>query len=309
MVNGKRFLVLGLAVILVMTGACVNYNVSPTSVALSYGNASVPNPAFINLYWDRNWDINEKAVTQARIDGFVQTLVQSGYFGALQQYEPTKTIQARFVTSSAVNPSCGDPGGKVTAPVTVSPRLGGDIGALVVCEAGVLNLDQQIASGTLSSFVFNIFLPRNTTTDRTSGGCPAGKDLESYHFYTVGKGFSIIAYTVIPTRCYLGGLNHPLIHPFHHPFGVLTTALTHEMVEAITDPVPLRGWVFRGKGNRKLQSGPGTEVADLCKDLPWLVGTNLNGPVPTPSKAFDGGQISAYWSNAVKGCILGFIGQ
>ncbi len=277
------------------------YDVSASAQAMAAGTAAIPAPDFVDLFWDPGWDTGvgaEDRLTRNRLDGFVQALAASDYLAGTAQYEPAGTVQPGFLMGAAVDPRCG--GG--AAPVAVSPRPGGSLDTMIACEIGVLALDAQIFPGSLSSLVFNVFLPPATTSDGSSGGCPAGPGLEAYHDDAAGAAGWVVAYTVIPAGCYL-----PAHQPYLTPFQAVSLTLSHEMVEAVTDPMPQDGWVYRGPGSQALQRGAGTEVADLCKDLPWAPAT-LNGPVPTAGQPFRDGLVSAYWSNADGGCVFGFAG-
>ena len=75
----------------------------------------------------------------------------------------------------------------------------------------------------------------------------------------------------------------------------LTATMSHEMVEAATDP-GLFGW-YDSYVNDILATGlPIIEIGDFCETRALF---------PTPAKAFAGGKVSAYWSNTPAGCTFG----
>ncbi len=118
-----------------------------------------------------------------------------------------------------------------------------------------------------SSALWPIFLPPNVKiTAFSQSSCV---DFCGYH-----EAVSNIAYAVVPfpdcSGC-LGGMQ---------PFASLTTVVSHEVCEAITDPFA-NGWY----------AASGYEIGDLCAVPTWQ------------TKTLNGYTVQKEWSNSSNGCV------
>lgn len=226
-----------------------------------------------DLYWDSDWsrDAGGAHLNPDAIDGFVNQLANSHYFDALAQYGVGRP---RLIGSATAAATCGP-----TAPRAVDPA---SVSGFVACEAAVLGLP---ASG--DQLVVNVILPAATRVDLPGPAACLGsrgespKGLMNYHGDTANHGPGpAIAFTVIASGCAEadgGGV------PFGTPFAHLTWAASHEMVEALTDPLPAEDWIDRAIGSEG-------EAADICQP-------------PVEPVRFDGGMVTPYWSNRAGSCV------
>ena len=131
-------------------------------------------------------------------------------------------------------------------------------------------LQQQIAAGTLPATTPNtlyfVYLPPGITV--TQGGSASCKVFCGYHDAINDK----IFYAVMPypgcAGC-LGGID---------AFDALTSTSSHELCEAITDPIPGQGWYDDNNG----------EIGDICA---WQ------------TRTLGGYTIQLEWSNSANRCL------
>ena len=131
-------------------------------------------------------------------------------------------------------------------------------------------LQSEIASGTLpaanANSLYFVFLPPGTTVKQS--GAASCKDFCGYHDATSAGTY----YAVMPfpgcTGC-LGGIAQ---------FEALTSTTSHELCEAITDPVPGQGWYDDNNG----------EIGDICA---WK------------TRRLGNYTVQLEWSNSAAACI------
>jgi hypothetical protein len=197
-------------------------------------------------------------MTMNEIDNFTSALVNSAYFADLSEYGFSGiSINSK---SFKANPACGP--GLGTAPGTIGLP---DMQNFIDCEVN----SNFVPTGP--EFIYNIFLPRTTTEVDLGGGltaCAAG-EYDAYHFHgTDPKGPVFTAIFANPACVRLPGVSS---------FGSLVENLSHELVEAITDPYPTAGAIV-------------PEIADLCSaTVPFL-------------SPFGGAVVSTYFSNSSRSC-------
>jgi hypothetical protein len=252
-----------------------------------------PHPEYANLYWDQNWDRDNSQMTMNQIDNFTSALLNSTYFAGLKEYGVNSaTFHSR---SYIANPACG---GNGTAPNVISfvnplyvpptpitPAIG-DPGIMEFITCEIVN--NYIPNDL--NLVYNIFLPPTTVENDGSAdltGIPGITLFSScvrysgYHFNVTPAGplFTVI---FADPACSAG-------------FAGLTENLSHEMVEAASDPFPVLSVIFAG-GNG--------EIGDICAPGSGAAGA---GAAATPFLApFGGGTTEKYWSNAAQTCTTGF---
>ena len=215
-------------------------------------------PVFVNIYWDAAWDADNPALSKAATDSLTAAVINSTYMARLAEYGITAP---RFGGGFFASPSCG-----VTAPTRPSIF---DVEGIVNCE---------VASGTVPtgpSVIYNILMPPATLESDFFGitvacaSSPTGSPYVSYHFTSDPTHGS--PYTAIFANALCGNM---------------VDNLTHEMVEAATDPFPPLNVVLSGSG----------EIADLgCPSAAFL-------------SSFGKGTVSGYWSNASQACVNGLTG-
>lgn len=131
-------------------------------------------------------------------------------------------------------------------------------------------IQQQVAAGKLpqpnANLLYFVFLPSGTTV--TSGGSASCQAFCGYHDAIANQTF----YAVMPFPDCSGcssGLDS---------FGALTVTASHELCEAITDPIPGQGWYDDANG----------EIGDICA---WQ------------SKRIGGYAVQREWSNRAQACV------
>jgi IPT/TIG domain len=228
------------------------------------GPCNFSDATFVNVYWDTSpasWDADVGGAgsgrTQAQIDAFTAAIIHSTYFSQLKQYGVNSVSVAPSVTIG----SCG------TVPANVDAAIN-NIDALILCA---LTHAQVTASAQV---IINVFLPPRVIN---TGFCnPDASGAHNAAMHGSSASFASPLYTIIPTTaaCLMGP-------------GITFSVLTHEMVEALTDPEAqaLSGWKVIGDG----------EIGDLCQNL-------MTFP-PTP---YTIGVAQQYWSNSARACVVGF---
>jgi len=190
-------------------------------------------------------------MTQAQIDAFTSALVRSSYFSQLTQYGVTSVSMQPSVTIGA----CG------TLPANVDDAIA-NIDALVLCA---LTHAEVVASDQV---IINVFLPPQVVN---TGFCNVVNGLKAVGIHGHSDPFASPLWTILPTTSACNGSLTSLL-----------TTMTHEIVEAATDPEPqaLSGWKVAADG----------EIGDLCSTSTPLVF----------------GVATTYWSNSAAACVSGF---
>ena len=204
------------------------------------------------IFWGAAWQNAPQSALLQQMNQFFDFILTSQLLDQLAEYNvPGKTI------------SHGSLIGTITLTTPAPARS--------VDDAAVQNLiQQQIAAGkfpaTTPDTLYFVFLPPGITV--TQGGSASCKVFCGYHDAINNS----IFYSVMPypscTGC-LGGLAD---------FDALTSTTSHELCEAITDPLPGQGWYDDNNG----------EIGDICA---WQ------------TRALGGYTIQLEWSNKANRCI------
>jgi IPT/TIG domain/S-layer homology domain len=267
------------------------------------------NPIVVNVFWDANWDVHNPGMTEAQIDNFTWALFQSSYFSSLMSAYGVQSVT--FAGGLQADSSC--------APIgTVSPTAPNNIDILsavptdftvngfIWCEAGLISMPPP---GT--NVIYNIFFPPQTAVKTL--GVPLCSSASGLHFHGVSQVLvtgvllgGVIAGSVAELAV-LNGSRGPIFTEIPTAteclaatspgglmgFSSLTETLTHEIVEAITDPYPSLGAIVNEN-----------EIVDICNSAttPFLASFDI-GPA-SPS----GGQASNYFSTVAGVCVSGNTG-
>jgi hypothetical protein len=272
-----------------------------------------------NIYWNQNWDglPGHAGFQIAAIDAATATLVNSGYFSNLAQYGvPGVTFGGSTNTNTPFSPCPRNPGptenlGTFTAFLTCEEAAGalanvpnqsalpspfclacGSVpGPACLADPGCL-----AAPNPTGRVIYNVFLPVGTVLNDGGGAFVSCLNYGAFHaqvpslpiggFFTNIAGGRPIYFTVIPVSC-VGDISQLMVN------------VSHELVEAMTDPLPLTSW-FDGStagSNTSLLSmlenlAKEAEDADICEGLT----TTLTAPGMFPF------QVSSYWSNSNRSC-------
>lgn len=190
------------------------------------GGPLLVNAEVVALYWGSQWHDDPLATLRSRLDGFLDFVLTSELIDQLGEYSvPGSTIGHGMRVASSVLDA-----------VPTTPSLS----------------DQQLRDGLRSALpslpapspnrLYSISLPPNVAV-----GMDGGRSCQTFCGYHDAIDNEIF-YTVLPypgcSGC-VGDLDE---------FDALTSTTSHELAEAITDPVPGTGWYDDANG----------EVGDIC---------------------------------------------
>ncbi len=220
------------------------------------------------VYWGSAWastlppSSGPQGVTRAAFDGFLSDLVGGIYMDLLAEYSTQNVTIGRgsLFGSNTVGP---DPASQVADT---------DIRTLI---AG------RLADGTIPPWdpntLYAVLLPPGVTV-QISGGAASCSDFCGYHDAILdANGNPVAYYAVLPYPGCQGCMqaqNGTLLSDFD----ALTSVASHEVAEAVTDPVPGSGWYDDQQG----------EIGDICA---W----QLAAP--------DGYTVQQLWSNRHEACV------
>jgi len=204
------------------------------------------------IFWGATWNEAPQNALLTKVNEFFDFILSSQLLDQLAEYSvPNQTISH----------------GVLIGTITLSTPVPGK----TVDDSAIQNLIQQeISAGTLPASTPNslyfVFLPPGVTV--TQGGSASCQVFCGYHDAIDNSVF----YAVMPypgcTGC-LGGIAD---------FDALTSTTSHELREAITDPVPGQGWYDDNNG----------EIGDICA---WQ------------TRTLGGYTIQLEWSNKAKKCV------
>ncbi|HKF51938.1 MAG TPA: hypothetical protein VKB26_06475 [Candidatus Acidoferrales bacterium] len=180
------------------------------------------------VFWGTAWQQAANSSTMAQMNQFFDYILTSQLIDQLGEY-------------SAAGQTIGH-GSRIGTTVITSPAPGTS-----VQDSDIQNMiQQQISAGTLPATTTNtlyfVFLPDGVTVEQ--GGSASCQAFCGYH----DSFGSNVYYAVMPypgcSGC-TGGLA---------VFDALTSTTSHELCEAITDPIPGQGWYDDNNG----------EIGDIC---------------------------------------------
>ena len=204
------------------------------------------------VFWGQAWQQPANRNISDHMNAFFNYIVTSKLIDLLHEYSvPGKTIGHGRRIGSA-NFTSSEPGSSVEDK-TIQQLLTKEIGS------------GSLPAATANTLYF-VFLPPGTQV--VQGGSASCKSFCGYHDATP-KG---IFYAVMPfSGCpgCTGGLA---------ALDALTSTSSHELCEAITDPIPGQGWYDDNYG----------EIGDICA---WK------------TRVLDGHTIQLEWSNAADACV------
>jgi hypothetical protein len=251
-----------------------------------------------NVYWDSDWNDpgHNDGFSTGDIDAATQALADSNYLDKLEQYGVPDISWGGSAT--AVSFPCGSNPGTTTSSLAIV--------GFILCEeitpfdgvplATGIPLPIPLVPNPTGHTIYNVILPRSTTID--DFGSRSCVDYGAYHFQVPSAlGFPIY-YTVIPSKC-------------ASSVSDLMRLMSHEIVEAATDPMPLFHWIDNSTRTPGLidffASIPGLlkagEAADLCSSANPATSSPF-GNIPVTLNGISM-QVGAYWSNADNACMVG----
>jgi len=226
---------------------------APSAAQLTYrGGPLLTAVEVVTVFWGAAWsEATTQAAAQA-LNGFFQFVVASPYVDQLAEYSTPqlKIGRGRYAGTA-----------RVTDPAP---------GASVTDSAVQEMLQREVARKSLpaptTNTVYFAFLPPGVTV--VAGSERSCQAFCGYHDRSAGG----LYYAVVPYPNCSGCLgNLP-------PRDALTSVCSHELAEAITDPVPGQGWYNDANG----------EIGDICA---WQ------------NKTLGSYEVQLLWSNRAKACV------
>jgi hypothetical protein len=206
----------------------------------------------VTIFWGQTWETQQSALVD-QINGFFDFALTSPLLDQLAEYSvPGKEI-GHGQRTGTVNVS------------TPGPALSITDASIQAFLAGQLKTNPTIPKAGPNSLRF-IFLPSGVRV--TQSGTQSCQSFCGYHDVTASQVF----YGVIPFPDCAGCRGGAAV------FDAITTTASHELCEAITDPIPGQGWYDDANG----------EIGDICA---WK------------TKKLGQYAVQREWSNAKGACI------
>ena len=273
-----------------ITAFPVNAGTAPNRADKNLG-IFLDKPSIHNLLWDDDWN-GHNTIKKGDIHTFSKKVASSSWIDGASGYGVTslsfrETVNASKICGTTRAPSsistvdvitwatcmAGMPGTKVHVPIPRIP-ISNDLYVVYLPERTTIKDDLTIKAFTLGTTTYGPFtFVKNSSCD----------DYGAYHALSAYIG-GLFPIAIIPAKCAKGNIDS------------LTEAASHEIIEAITDPIPLAGWIDNSYTNdppdfKRFKAG---EVADICSSA---------GAVPTaPVKKRGGYSLVPYWSNSKGKC-------
>jgi hypothetical protein len=206
----------------------------------------------VTVFWGKAWNLPANQATPAKLNAFFDAILVSGLVDQLGEYSTASTTIGHGRRSA-------------TATVT-SPNV-----KLNVTDAAVQHfLQAQIGAGVLpassANTLYFVYLPPGVSV--TQGGGRSCQVFCGYHSDINAQVF----YAVMPYPTCQGCTGALAA------VDALTSTSSHELCEAITDPVPGQGWYDDNHG----------EIGDICA---WK------------TKTVAGFTVQLEWSNKAGACV------
>jgi uncharacterized repeat protein (TIGR01451 family) len=240
------------------------------------------NPSIHNVFWDSDWnDHHSGDFSTDSIDAMTQKLVDSNYFDFAGQYDVGHaSFDGSDTAGGILNPCSSDPGSTTNFV---------DILFFIECETSLA--PTGVPSPTAGPFggndLYVVYLPKGTTIDNF-GINKSCDGFGAYHFLGTTLtllGGAQVTFAAIPLDC---ANNDP---------DQLSELVSHEVIEAATDPNVVMGWIDNSKFDLTNLTPLFTEgeAADICESI---------GDEPADPVRLDSGILVApYWSNADDACV------
>lgn len=272
-----------------------------------------------NVYWAGDWDANPANFRIADIESAMSAVIGTPYFDRMCQYG----VQGfQFEGSAQAAGVCGSDPGPVTTtpgifsfmsceeytPFTGVPNVLGAPNPVTCGLCGAVPIDcfnviEPLCVATpnpTGNRIYVVFLPKGTTiNDFGSLSC---NGYNAYHFQIPSRAlFAPLPPFVVPLS-QGRPLNLAIIPTDCFPsVASMMTAVTHEIVEAASDPLPLAHWIDESLATRGgsfdvtqigtlLKEG---EISDICH------GSSATFTAPDGSSV----SVADYWSNHDNQCV------
>ncbi len=227
--------------------------VAPAAAQLTYrGGPLLTAVEVVTVYWGAAWNEATAQATAQSLNAFFQFLASSPYIDQLGEYNtPQQKIgRGRYAGTARVTDTA--PGASVTDSA-IQQMLEGEVGR------------KSVPAATANTLYFAFLPPGVTVVAGSERSCQA---FCGYHDRSAGGLF----YAVVPYPNCSGCLADL------QPLDALTSVSSHELAEAITDPVPGQGWYDDTSG----------EIGDSCA---WQ------------NRKLGAYEVQLLWSNRAKTCV------
>jgi hypothetical protein len=226
---------------------------APSGASFTYrGGPLLTAVEIVTVFWGAGWNEATAQPMAQSLNAFFQFVVSSPYVDQLGEYSTPqqKISRGRYAGTARVTATA--PGTSVT-----------DNAVQQMLQAEVAR--KSLPAPTANTLYFTFLPPGVTVVAGSERSCQA---FCGYH----DRSAAGLYYAVVPypncSGC-LGDLQ---------PLDALTSVSSHELAEAVTDPVPGQGWYDDANG----------EIGDICA---WQ------------NKKLGDYQVQLVWSNRAKGCV------
>jgi hypothetical protein len=293
-----------------------------------------------HVYWSSDWDGDPANFRRADIETAMKAVIGSPYFDRLCQYGvPGFQWEGTADTSGFFNPCLRNPGSMTSTLGLLAfmscseyslgtgvPNALGVPNPLTCPVCGPLPIDcfDPIAASVIlgnpvagaaaaalcvatpnptGNRIYVLFLPKGTVIDDFGRRSCVPGSYDAFHFqipsrslFFPGPPFVIpgtqgrpVNIAIIPTECFSS-------------VGEMMKSVTHELVEAATDPLPLAHWL-----DESTEPRPGTSRLDLSNVETLLTKGEIsdvcNGTFQTLMVGSTGIEVADYWSNHDNMCL------
>jgi len=226
---------------------------APSAAQLTYrGGPLLTAVEVVTAFWGVAWNEATAQATVQALNGFFQFVVASPYLDQLAEYgtPQMKIGRGRYAGTARVTD---------TAPSASAT----DSAIQQMLEAAVAR--KSLPAPTANTVYFAFLPPGVTVVAGSERSCQA---FCGYHDRSAGG----LYYAVVPYPNCSGCLGNLA------PLDALTSVCSHELAEAITDPVPGQGWYNDTNG----------EIGDICAWQNKKLGTY---------------EVQLLWSNRAQACV------
>ncbi len=231
---------------------------APAKAQLTYrGGPLLSAVQVVTVFWGAAWNEATADATAQSLNAFFQFVVTSPYIDQLGEYNtPQQRIGAgRYVGTARVTGSAPPP-----------PPPGANVTDSAIQEMLQAEVARKALPEPTANTLYFAFLPPGVTA--VAGSERSCQAFCGYHDRSGGG----LYYAVVPYPNCSGCLgNLPTLD-------ALTSVCSHELAEAITDPVPGQGWYDDANG----------EIGDICA---WQ------------NKTLGAYEVQLLWSNRAKACV------
>jgi hypothetical protein len=226
---------------------------APSAARLTYrGGPLLTAVEVVTVFWGAAWNEAKAQATAQGLNDFFQFVVSSPYLDQLGEYSTPKLTIGRGRYAGTARVTDPAPAGSVT-DTAIQEMLQGEVAR------------KSLPAPTANAVYFAFLPPGVSVVAGSERSCQA---FCGYHDRSAGALF----YAVVPYPNCSGCLG-PL-----GPLDALTSVCSHELAEAITDPVPGQGWYDDANG----------EIGDICA---WQ------------NKKLGAYEVQLLWSNRAKACV------